>query len=262
MCQSTLQVPMMSPSTATPTKIAGCGLDRSCPNSVTSSPSQDIRLDQYQSSIRGSSHRRLNIANRSNSHRRLSIADRHSSHRRLSITSFADETSDHDFEWFDLDAIQKTSDANSDFHAGLVFISEEQAMNEGVEVNNLVRKKDDSKKEFDLLFWITEEELPEDREFREQMEELEQELFNGECARTHEATDDGLRSERAMSAITPGPHENPQGGIDPLSLATGRILHQAQGALTALPTPQNAVDCINKIGKTMSVGGSVIGWVL
>jgi len=181
----------------------------------------------------------------------------------LSITSFADETSDHDFEWFDLDAIQNTSDANSDFHAGLVFISEEQAMNEGVEVNNLVRKKDDSKKEFDLLFWITEEELPEDREFREEMEELEQELFNGECVRTHEDTGDDVRSERAASAITaPSPHENPQGGIDPLSLATGRILHQAQGALTALPTPQDAVDCINKIGKTMAVGGSVIGWVL
>ena len=128
-----------------------CGVDRSCPTSVTSALSQDVRLDQYQDgSVRGSSTK--------------------------SVSSIG---SDHEFEWYDLDAIREVDkNANSSQHdakAGLVFTTELLDLTQGVQVNVTSTKTNNNKIELDLYFWKVGE-TREDREFRERMQALEQEI--------------------------------------------------------------------------------------
>lgn len=174
-----------------------CGLDRSCPKSVTTPQGQGVRLDQYQSSITG---------NRNKRRRRQSC---------IGTTTAAIDTQpfavipDHDFEWYDLDAIREADGSNSsssnnnnnnqcaitvvhhDFNAGLVFTTERQVLGKRAEVNvvnsstsgemNGSNDKNKLKKKF---FWINVdhdkvEETPfekEERDFRERMEKLEQEI--------------------------------------------------------------------------------------
>jgi len=187
---------------------ASCGLDRSCPTSVTTPQGQGVRLDQYQSSsIREKRTKRPRrtivdgcdesaVANTTNPRYFFTISD--------PSTYTMDHNSvvvpDHEFEWYDLDAIREVDSAGNtsnddcaiiighDFHAGLVFTTERQVLNQGVKVNIVnpsvgthdINNRQES--EFDLFSWVNNStpnevrETPDEREFRERMEELEQEV--------------------------------------------------------------------------------------
>lgn len=172
-----------------------CGLDRSCPKSVTTPQDGSVRLDQYQSSITGNRNKRQRRQRQSCPGIRIAKftqpAVSTSTERSLSIVP------DHDFEWYDLDAIREAdgssdcSDNNSnnnrpaivvvlhDFNAGLIFTTERQVLGKGAEVNflnssinlnidskinasNNDKDKDKTKqkkngKEFEnLFFWVAE----------------------------------------------------------------------------------------------------------
>lgn len=158
-------------SIATTGSFAGCGVDRSCPMSVTSHTGHEVRLDQYQSPvIRGSK-----------------------------TTSGLD----HEFVWYDLDAIRGKAGTKStscvvleghDFRAGLLFTTEGQVLSNEAETNTVVTQTTDTSRssstrqllESDVFVWPTfslhnsVEESREDRDFREQLEELEDELYFGD----------------------------------------------------------------------------------
>ena len=128
-----------------------CGVDSSCPSSVTAFTSRTVRLDKYQSEC-----------------------------IRRKATAIID---DHEFEWYDLDAIRKRENRNEgehDFHAGLVFTTERQVLSEGVQVNRVATPSDNGRQqtfEFDLFFWANRE-TKQDRDFRERFQELEQEIMS------------------------------------------------------------------------------------
>lgn len=128
-----------------------CGVDRSCPVSVTTSTSQHVRLDKYQSEC---------IRQKANG-----------------------AIDDHEFEWYDLDAIRKQKDRGEgkhDFLAGLVFTTKRQVLNEGVQVNQCRTPSEISRQQgvgLDFFFWANRE-AKEDRRFRERFEELEQEIMS------------------------------------------------------------------------------------
>jgi len=167
------------------TSFVGCGLDRSCPASVTAMPNREVRLDQYQciiGTIRGERDAKSSF-HLSNNHRVEEDDD-------FTIL-------DHEFEWYDLDTIRGVDTGNTtnvighDFRAGLVFTTERQVLNREAEANVIVvtsvssSKNDIKTKMLELLFWTNNssdhkkiEETSEDREFREQMEELEQEIYS------------------------------------------------------------------------------------
>lgn len=175
-----------------------CGLDRSCPTSVTTPQGQGVRLDQYQSSIK----------------RR----------RRRTRSSIGIVVPDHDFEWYDLDAIREAD--SCDFRAGLVFTSERQILNNGVEVNSInpsvvvdetTNTKDrtkDRQDNFDLFFWVNHhhgqvEETAaekEEREFRERMEELEEEIMSHDSS-SWSSTSSSLSSSFRSSSSSETKHE-------------------------------------------------------
>jgi len=149
----------------------GCGVDRSCPTSVTSHSCQNVRLDQYQSATTGI--------------------------RRLSTTTTTSGL-DHDFVWYDLDAIrEKAAQSTCDGIAGLLFTTKGQVLNDEAEANTTFTPQDKRRSssfstsskqllEFDSFVWPTFslhnsiEESRDDRELREQIEELEDELYLGD----------------------------------------------------------------------------------
>jgi len=175
-----------------------CGLDQSCPASVTTPQGQGVRLDQYQSSIR----------EKTNKRRRQKIFEGCETSVKSTRASFnvsgpatCADTSifpDHEFEWYDLDEIRGVDSGNNinddgaiiishDFHAGLVFSTERQVLSKVVEVNvvnSSVRIKDSKigqEFEFDLFFWVNNDHLEvgetqDERDFRERIEEVEQEF--------------------------------------------------------------------------------------
>mmetsp|Transcript_15572 Transcript_15572/g.43122 ORF Transcript_15572/g.43122 Transcript_15572/m.43122 type:complete len:242 (-) Transcript_15572:3229-3954(-) len=173
-----------------------CGLDRSCPKSVTTPQAQGIRLDQYQSTISGNQNKRqrrqsYTVTTAASATQHFVVAPTASTRLKSSAVP------DHDFEWYDLDAIREADGSSSrdkraivvghhDFNAGLVFTTERQILVKGVEINvvNPCRSKIKQKK--DLFFWVNGghdkkrvEETPfekEEREFRERMQELEVEI--------------------------------------------------------------------------------------
>lgn len=118
----------------------------SCPASVTSSTSQYIRLDQYQSNCIRST-------------RRKSVYD-----------------PDHNFEWYDLDAIGQSRKNKIDFHAGMVFTTERQVLREGVQGNLVCNPPSVSRESTQTFFWTTNRETKEDRDFRSRMQKLELEI--------------------------------------------------------------------------------------
>ena len=173
------------------------GLDRSCPASVTTPPGQGVRLDQYQSCIRSKRIRQGRQKVPTGCQNAEKVAQFNLGFPDSS--AFKDHTcvQDHEFEWYDLDAIRDVNyiDSNSDStiiighdsKAGLVFTTKGQVLSKGVEVNTinpLVRIDNNTNKqefEFDLFFWINNDhneivETSEDREFRERMQALEQEM--------------------------------------------------------------------------------------
>ena len=217
MCQQQQQqTTKVAPTTTTTEEehdgFMSCGLDRSCPKSVTTPQGQGVRLDQYQSSITGNKNDRRR--RRQSCTGATSITTATSPSTSIDTDTAATSTcasviSDHDFEWYDLDAIREAHNSNSnnnnnnnnndraiiighDFHAGLVFTTERQVLGKGAEaniVNSFTRSgfnnRNTQKK--DLFFWVNNdhnnrvEETPlekEEREFRERMEELEQEINN------------------------------------------------------------------------------------
>jgi len=236
MCQQQQQqTAKVAPTTTTTTTeeehvgFVSCGLDRSCPKSVTTPQGQGVRLDQYQSSITGNTtdRRRRRQRRQQSCTGATSIATATSLSTSIdtdtdtaATSTCASVISDHDFEWYDLDAIREAHNSNSnsndraiiighDFHAGLVFTTERQVLGKGAEVNiansftrsgfngekigsnnnRSTQKKDGQEFEFDLFFWINNNsdhnnrvgETPlekDEREFRERMEELEQEINN------------------------------------------------------------------------------------
>ena len=117
----------------------------SCPTSVTSSISRNIRLDQYQSNCIRST-------------RRKSAYD-----------------PDHNFEWYDLDAIGQSRNNKLDFHAGMVFTTEQQILREGVQGNLLCNPLSVNRRDSPTFFWATRE-TKEDRDFRARMQKLELEI--------------------------------------------------------------------------------------
>lgn len=117
----------------------------SCPASVTSNTSQNVRLDQYQSNCIRSTRRR-------------SLYD-----------------PDHDFEWYDLDAIGKSRNNKLDFHAGMVFTTERQILREGVQGNLVCNRPHAARRQSQTRFWA-DRETREDRVFRVRMRQLEEEL--------------------------------------------------------------------------------------
>jgi hypothetical protein len=182
----------------------GCGVDRSCPTSVTSHSCQNVRLDQYQSPTTGI--RRRNGSSGSNTTGGL----------------------DHEFVWYDLDAIrEKSGRSTCDGIAGLLFTTRGQVLNGEAEANTTSTARDNRRSsssssssslsfgaattataaatatssrqllEFDAFVWPTFsfhnsiEESTDDREFREQIEELEDELCCG----------DEFASESTMSSF-------------------------------------------------------------
>eukprot|EP00532_Pseudo-nitzschia_australis_P007721 CAMPEP_0168168596 /NCGR_PEP_ID=MMETSP0139_2-20121125/3180_1 /TAXON_ID=44445 /ORGANISM="Pseudo-nitzschia australis, Strain 10249 10 AB" /LENGTH=283 /DNA_ID=CAMNT_0008085941 /DNA_START=132 /DNA_END=983 /DNA_ORIENTATION=+ len=132
-----------------------CGLDRSCPKSVTTAQDGSVRLDQYQSSITGNRNKRQRRQRESCpsfcNAKFTQPAVSTSTGRNLSIVP------DHDFEWYDLDAIREAEGSSSsssssssnnnnrpaivvvrlDFNAGLIFTTERQVLGKGAEVNFL-----------------------------------------------------------------------------------------------------------------------------
>jgi hypothetical protein len=206
------------------TSFVGCGLDRSCPSSVTTMPNRGVRLDQYQCNIN------INIIRgeyQTNKRKRQKTTFEGCEQRSDAKSSFSpsnnrvdddadadadadddddDDDStilDHEFEWYDLDAIRGVDSGNTtnvighDFRAGLVFTTERQVLNRGAEANTIVTSVSSSKNdtktkgqlfEFDLFFWAANSsrdhnkvgETSEDREFREQIEQLEQEIYSGD----------------------------------------------------------------------------------
>ena len=171
-------------------KFASCGLDRSCPTSVTTHQGQGVRLDQYQSCIREKRDKRRS----QNIFEGSGLADQstQSSFNNFDPSTFSDNpiTTDHEFEWYDLDAIRELDSAKSnddcpiiishDFNAGLIFTTERQILTKGMEANVVSKtaNKNGQEFEFDLFFWVNGE-TPSDREFRERMEEVEQEINSG-----------------------------------------------------------------------------------
>ncbi len=93
----------------------GCGLDRSCPTSVTSLPSRIVKLDHYQIGA---------IRNRC-----------------LDVSS-NDNNKDDDFEWYDLDAIDGNNASHTAIRhndqAGLVFTTERQRLRKQAKTNRFV----------------------------------------------------------------------------------------------------------------------------
>ena len=193
---------------ASPLSGIGCGVDRSCPKSVTSLPSHNVSLDHYQ------------IGSIRNERRRL-----------------LDDTRDDEFEWYDLDAIRNRPTSSSsttttaidrriargnranrgghDFRAGLIFTTERQVLKEGTKSNRFVdpslveKKRSGPAFEFDsLLVWTINKigggssnhsnssssssssssshsssgETQEDRDFFETMKTLEREVFKNNAA--------------------------------------------------------------------------------
>lgn len=170
-----------------------CGLDRLCPSSVTTHQGQGVRLDQYQSSIGEK-------ANKRRRHNKIEglVLDTASTHPSvLSVSAFTG-TADHEFEWYDLDAIRELESGEKatcaivighDFNAGLLFTTERQLLRKEVEVNaakfsvSNENHKIGQEFEFDLFFWVNSDsskcaETSDDREFRERMEELESEVMS------------------------------------------------------------------------------------
>ena len=169
-------------------KFVSCGVDRSCPTSVTTNQSQGVRLDQYQSSIRKKIDKRRRLKN---------VEDRELDSAFFSFTTYrpSNDTNeqiktDQEFEWYDLDAIREVEGGNSDkdyaitichdFNAGLIFTTERQILSKEVEVNiiNHSITQHKSGHEFDLFFWVNGDpgETQDERDFRERMEELEAEI--------------------------------------------------------------------------------------
>lgn len=169
-----------------------CGLDRSCPTSVTTPQDRDVRLDQYQVN---------SFRERTNKRKRQKSFENCGMKSSLSPSNRVEEDDltilDHEFEWYDLDAIRELDNGNSnddcaiitshDFNAGLVFTTERQVLSRGVEVNvanpsaSNKDNKNGQKFEFDLFFWVNSDhnhvgETPDEREFRKRMEKLEQEV--------------------------------------------------------------------------------------
>lgn len=169
-----------------------CGLDKSCPKSVTTYQGQGVRLYQYQSSIRDKTDKRRR---QKKIEGELLDAKSTNPFNPSYSTDYFIKT-DHEFEWYDLDAIGELDSGNSnnncaiivshDFHAGLIFTTERQVLNKKVEVNvvnpSIYKKENKSGQEFEfnLFFWVNsdhnEGETPDEREFRERMEELEVEV--------------------------------------------------------------------------------------
>lgn len=148
MCKNQQQE--LSPKEVSTSRIC-CGVNRSFPASVTTPTSQNVRIDKYQSEC-----------------------------IRRKANAFVD---DHEFEWYDLDAIRKrdgSGEGKHDFIAGLVFTTTRQVLNEGVQVNRCITLSESSRQqgfEFDFFFWANRE-RKEDRRFRERFEELEQEIMS------------------------------------------------------------------------------------
>ena len=92
----------------------GCGLDRSCPTSVTSLPSRVVRLDHYQ--IGAIRNRCLHVSSSDNR--------------------------DDDFEWYDLDAIDENNASHTalrhNAQVGLVFTTERQRLRKQAKTNRFV----------------------------------------------------------------------------------------------------------------------------
>ena len=169
-------------------KFVSCGVDRSCPTSVTTNQSQGVRLDQYQSSIRQKVDKRRRQKNIEN--RELDTTYPSSTTYEPANYSLGKITTDHEFDWYDLDAIRELEGGNSngdyaitvghDFQAGLIFTTGRQILSKQVEVNNINHSIDLNKNghEFDLFFWVNGDpgEAQDERDFRERMEELEAEI--------------------------------------------------------------------------------------
>jgi len=171
----------------------GCGVDRSCPTSVTSHSCQNVRLDQYQSATSG-------IRRRSST---------------TTTTTSGGRDLDHEFVWFDLDAIrEKAAQSRCDGIAGLLFTTKGQVLNDEAEANTTMtiftphHHQDKQRRtssfstsskqllEFDSFVWPTFslhnpppiEESSDDQKFREQIEELEDELYCGDEFAASEST--------------------------------------------------------------------------
>lgn len=169
-------------------RFLSCGIDRSCPTSVTTHQGQGVRLDQYQSSIRQKVDKRQRLKN---------IEDRELDSVFSSFTPYVPSNdtngqikTDHEFEWYDLDAIREVEGDSRDedyaitighdFNAGLIFTTERQILSKEVEVNIINHSVNQHKSghEFDLFFWVNGDrgETQDERDFRERMEELEAEI--------------------------------------------------------------------------------------
>jgi len=166
-----------------------CDLNQSCPTSVTTSLG-NIRLDQYQSSIREGT--------KAWRQKRLHDSATPSSKISHLPTSMHDTMfTDNEFEWYDLDAIRELDHGKiihntaiticHDFNAGLVFTTMRQVLNKEVEINfsNPANRSKDTNTgqefEFDLFYWVNRDdrgniETPADRAFRDRIQELEQEF--------------------------------------------------------------------------------------
>jgi len=201
------QQPKISAKTV-PTRAAGaksgdsidflsCGLDRLCPTSVTQAQGQEIRLDQYQSSIREITSRRQKRNISVSGEPVIESAESDSTFFDLLATTNNFMMTDHEFEWYDLDAIRELHLGNTnegpvitishDYHAGLIFTTERHFLSTGAEVNVVNPSfgnrdnKSEQEFEFDIFFWVNGDqsqngETPDEREFRERMEELELEI--------------------------------------------------------------------------------------
>ncbi|VEU42779.1 unnamed protein product [Pseudo-nitzschia multistriata] len=122
-----------------------CGLDRSCPRSVTTPQGQGVRLDQYQSSITGNQNKRQRRQSRQSYSGPTTVAI-----VAQTCTTFCPASTrtslavipDHDFEWYDLEAIRKVDNKENtiivghhDYNAGLLFTTERQVLGKGAEMN-------------------------------------------------------------------------------------------------------------------------------
>lgn len=129
----------------------------------------------------------------------------------LSATSIPD----HDFEWYDLDAIREAD--RCDFHAGLVFTTERQVLDNGVEVNSInpslvvdeTTKKTKDKTKDHLFFWVNHHDRnkveetaaeKEEREFRERMEELEDEIMSYDSSSSSSSLSGSFRSSNSSES--------------------------------------------------------------
>lgn len=130
--------------------VVRCGLDQLCPPCVTTYQ-KDVRLDYYQSSITGGKVNRQSRRSSAISSSTVVVEEPATKLCRTSdFTPVPDINKDHDFEWFDLDAIPKSlpfyrnnqSLTGHDFNAGLIFTTKQQILNKEAEVNTIVQSID------------------------------------------------------------------------------------------------------------------------